>query len=329
MRRWPPRTMAASFPITCGDLHNRLPAGPVHLSRHDRAARLQIWQLDLGRPVQWANPIQRMSLASWSAIPRSPRNAPDAHQPVAGSLSFERLAAVRNSDEDRSARPATSGASRRALNGHPPRCRRSPTRQPGRTHPRVASIWRASAERRRNGVHQVFGFTTVCQSGRVRAAAAALDRDGRPASVAAMAGNPSGRWLVGRLRHVHVVVGDCVTPLAAMDAMLVGVVLELVPEPVWKTSMGSWCRGRPSAISAAGGDNISPAPATRRSEFTARRRLSAELARGSGCAQPRPGCRRILHRAGLRARLALCRHADFAHGVVLDASNWRYRRQRP
>ena len=48
-------------------------------------------------------------------------------------------------------------------------------------------------------------------------------------------------------------LGCTVTPLAAAMLAITSLVfmLELVPEPVWKTSMGNWSSCFPSAISAA------------------------------------------------------------------------------
>ncbi len=85
--------------------------------------------------------------------------------------------------------------------------------------------------------------------------------------------------------------GCTVTPLAAaMEAMTsLAFMFELVPDPVWKTSMGNWSSCRPSAISAAAAMMASAfsADSRPRSLFTwAQAPLSRPIARI--CVRSRP-----------------------------------------
>ena len=98
--------------------------------------------------------------------------------------------------------------------------------------------------------------------------------------------------------------------------------LELVPEPVWKTSMGNWSSCRPSAISAAAAMIASAFSGASNPRFLftwAQAPFSRPSAR-IWVAQAAPGDRKVLYRAlGLGAPQRFCRYPDLAHGVVLDA----------
>ena len=117
------------------------------------------------------------------------------------------------------------------------------------------------AERHRHGVHQVgaagldHGAPLPGLAGqRLRAVPRAPGSGRRTAASVAAMWVAVGKVSLERLRHVDVVVGvhrrrrwraaiEAITSLAFM--------FELVPEPVWNTSMGNWSSCWPSAISAA------------------------------------------------------------------------------
>ncbi len=119
--------------------------------------------------------------------------------------------------------------------------------------------------------------------------------------------------------------GCTVTPLAAaIDAMTsLAFMFELVPEPVWNTSMGNWSSCRPSAISAAAAMMASAFSGVEQAEVLVHLRAGAleQAERADLGALERPERdREVLHRAlGLRAPQRVDGHPHFTHGVVLDA----------
>ena len=99
--------------------------------------------------------------------------------------------------------------------------------------------------------------------------------------------------------------------------------LELVPEPVWKTSIGNWSSCCPSAISPAAAMIASAFSGVEQAEVLVHLRAGAlEQAERAdlGALQRAARDREVLHRPlGLRAPQRVTGHPDFAHGVVLDA----------
>ncbi len=117
-----------------------------------------------------------------------------------------------------------------------------------------------------------------------------------------------------------------------MDAVAVAAILaitslvfmfELVPEPVWNTSMGNWSSCRPSAISPAAAMIASAFSGGEQPEVLVHLRAGAlqQTERPDlGALQPAARDREVLHRTlRLRAPQRVDRHPDLAHGVVLDA----------
>ena len=97
----------------------------------------------------------------------------------------------------------------------------------------------------------------------------------------------------------------------------------LVPEPVWKTSMGNWSSCCPSTISAAA-RAIASACSAVRAPRSALVRGRGRLDPGQRVDQRRlerlAADREVLDRAlGLRPPQGVLRDPDLAHGVVLDA----------
>ena len=120
-------------------------------------------------------------------------------------------------------------------------------------------------------------------------------------------------------------LGCTVTPFCAAMLAITSLVFmfELVPEPVWNTSIGNWSSCRPSAISPAAAMIASAfsGASNPRSLFTwAQAPFSRSERADLRALEPAARDREVLHRP-----LRLCApqrvdgHPDLAHGVVLDA----------
>ncbi len=119
------------------------------------------------------------------------------------------------------------------------------------------------------------------------------------------------------------------TPARAASEAMTSLVfmLELVPEPVWKTSSGNSASCSPAATAAAASSIAVACSAVRMpsSPFDPRR---GGLDQPERVDQPRleggAADREVLDRAlGLRPPQRVARHLDLAHAVVLDAEPGR------
>jgi hypothetical protein len=99
--------------------------------------------------------------------------------------------------------------------------------------------------------------------------------------------------------------------------------LELVPDPVWKTSIGNCSSCLPSAISAAAAmiaSALSAASSPRSLLTCAQARLQQAQGADLGALQPAARDREVLHGAlSLGPPQRFRGHLDLAHAVVFDA----------
>ncbi len=327
-----------------GHLGDRFGDHRVDLARHDRDARLQIGQ------VQFAQSGQRTRAHPADVVGDLGQRHRDGlertgglDQAVAGGLSLERVfgraqfgqPGLGDKHVDHlGAEPvgrveagADGGAADREFaeprqrGPAPVRCR---PRSGGRTR---RTPGRGSPGRRPSGgcgriLTTVRHCTALATSDSCSTSSAGISWR-TAASVAAMCVEV-GKVSLDDCDMLTSSLGCTVTPLRAqIDAITsLAFMLELVPEPVWNTSMGNWSSCRPSAIS--------PAAAMIASAFSAGSRLevlvhlrAGRLQQGHGpdlvAVQAAERDREVLHGPlGLRPPQGVGRHPDLAHGVVLD-----------